>query len=323
MASVAVIAPSNTMADLPKALRANGVKRLGAMGYDVCFGRNANLRAFHTAGSLSERLEDFRGAISDPDVTVILPVFGGYNANQLLPHIDYSKLAKFRKTIVGFSDTTALLIAIHKFAGTPAIHGPSFSVLCDPNAFDYTCHGFQCVLKQEQVTYKSPVLVADDAWYKKKDFGPREMRRFKGWNIYRRGEARGPLIGGNLDTLSSLAGTQFFPNMKGCVLFLEDATGANPAVFHRQMTQLQQMGVFNEIKGLLLGIPPRGSPLSSKGILCYILNDVLGEVSYPVLLDVNCSHTDPMMSLPLGATAYLVAGDSPCLHIEAYPELRQ
>lgn len=311
---ITIIAPANSMADMRPDLVAMGVARLRDAGYTVSFGQSVNERHYYLAGTLEQRLSDLHAAFADPN-GIILPVFGGYNCNQLLPYLDYDQIRTANKTIIGYSDITALLVAIATYAGTPTIHGPTFSVLCDPNLFEYTWTSFRAALCGEHMELRSPAFVADDIWYRKPGFGPRETRPFGGWKIYCKGEAEGPLIGGNLDTLTSLAGTRFFPETEGCLLFLEDTSGAAPGLFHRQLTQLRQIGALEPIAGLIIGLMPGGSALDDASMMTCILDDVLLGLRYPVVYDVNCSHVDPMLSLPLRAPATLIADGAPRLEV--------
>lgn len=301
-----MIAPANTMADVSPALRQIGRRNLEALGYQVRIGANVDRRHFHTAGTLEERLADLRTALLDPEVLAVMPVFGGYNCNQLLPHLDYDLIRRSNKVFIGYSDVTALLLAVGKLAGVPAIHGPSFASLCDPNLFDYTRDGLAAVLSGNEVRYRSPHSTADDAWYMKEGHGPRDMRPFDGWKVYRPGTAEGPIAGGNLETLCALAGTPYFPDLDGHLLFVEDTSGTSPGAFHRGLTQLGQMGVLERIRGLVIGKSPSGTRLDDPACLHAILDDVLRAAPpYPVLHDVSCSHVDPMMSIALFREASL------------------
>ncbi len=313
--TIAVIAPSNSMADLPEPLRAIGRRRLGGMGYDVVVGAHADRRHFHTAGTALERAEDLHRAFEDPRVDVVLPVFGGYNANQLLDRLDFDRLAASRATLVGYSDTTVLLAAIGGLAVARVVHGPAFATFCDPNLPAYTADGWRRVLAGERVRFTSPDAIADDRWYLRDGYGPRELRPFDGWKVFREGEATGPVVGGNLESLCALAGTRYFPATAGCLLLLEDATGASPGAVHRALTQLAQLGALDELVGLLVGVLPHDAALDG-ACLRAILDDVVGPGTgrtYPVVYDVTCSHVDPMASVPLFEPAHLTTSPEPCL----------
>jgi muramoyltetrapeptide carboxypeptidase len=300
------------MAVVPSHLRNVGIANFDRLGYDVIFGEHVDRQYFHTAGTVDERVRDLLAALADDSVVAIMPVFGGYNSNQLLDYLDYEGARQRMKQFIGFSDNTALLLGLHHAGAARCFHGPSFSVFCDPGLFEYTVNGFVGTLSGGEMTYTSPKVLADDPWWLKPGFGPRETRPCTGWSVYRSGEAVGPIIGGNLETLCALAGTRYFPRFERHILFLEDARGDNPAAFHRGMTQLMQAGVFARIAGLILGVVPHNTPLSRPEHMTAILDDVLRHApSFPVLFDVNCSHVDPMMTIPLGSFSRLRADVSP------------
>lgn len=306
------------MADLRESVRQYGKDRLRTAGYLTCFGRHVDARHFHTAGTVDERLADIENAIDDPSVEIVMPAYGGYNSNQLLPLLDYRRIGESGKTFVGFSDVTALLLAIGSRSGTPVVHGPSFAVLCDPDLSDYTWEHLQQILRGESVVYRSPAQCADDPWYLSVVPGKRDWYPAQGWWVHRSGVARAPLAGGNLETLCALAGTPFFPSLDGHLLFVEDATGSSPGAFHRDLTHLQQLGVFSRTSGLIVGAMPRGTSIG-RDALAGILADVLRDAptAYPVVCNVNCSHVDPIMSLPLFRDAVLTAGDDVTLEVTA------
>jgi muramoyltetrapeptide carboxypeptidase len=316
--TIVVVAPANTMADLPPALRDIGRQNLAALGFTVKFSSHVDARHFHLGGTPEQRLADLNEAFGDPAADVVMAAFGGYNSNQLLHRIDYAGMAAGGKTLVGFSDVTGLLLAVGPRAHVPVVHGPSFSTFCDPGLMSYTANGLQGVLGAGQVTYRSPCQTADDLWYRKEGYGPRELSRFEGWKVVRDGVVTAPVVGGNLETLCALAGTRYFPEVQNHLFFIEDAAGTNVGSFHRGLTQLAQMGVFERIAGLMVGLPPRQSQLADHQLMKMILEDVLADAPrYPVIIDVNCSHVDPMMSIPLFAPATLDASAEPTLTVAA------
>jgi muramoyltetrapeptide carboxypeptidase len=317
--TIAIIAPSNSMAYLAPPLRTIGVRALESLGYRVRLAPNVDASGLHGAASVAERLADIAWAVREPDVELVMAVYGGYNSNQLLDRIDYEAIAASGKAFIGYSDVTSLLVAIGSCAHAPVIHGPAFASFCDPNLFPYTRDGFAAVMAGDRVTYRTPEASASDQWYTKPGFGPREIEPFVPWGIYRAGEASGVLVGGNLETLLALAGTPYFPETQGGILFLEDATGDKPAAFHRSMTQLAQIGIFRGLRGMMIGKAPFGSSLATPGVVTAILDEVLEGTHCPVLYDVACSHVDPMMTLPLFREATITTFPEPTVVVHMRP----
>lgn len=310
MKEFTVVATANTMADLPDALRQIGQERLQKLGYNTRFSEHADNRAFHTAGSLDDRVTDFHKAAFDPTIDGLLSVYGGYNSSQLLDRLDYGELKKKPKSYIGYSDFTAILNALTAQGVSQAYHGPAFASFCDPNMYEYSWQNFDKVLQGQSITYECNRFFANDLWYLKPEFGPREEHSLPEWRVFREGEVAGPIFGGNLETFTKLIGTPWLPKLGKAILFLEDMTGNNPGAFHREMTQLKQVGILEQIGGLIIGKFPHDSKLDNFDHLSYILEDVLEDTDIPVLCDVLCSHVDPMMTIPLGQLAHLKAHES-------------
>lgn len=319
MKHIRVIATANTMADLTPALREIGEARMRSLGFTVSYADHADAKLFHTAGSLSDRIKDFHAAATHPQVDVILSVFGGYNSNQLLDEIDYSQVIASGKPVIGYSDFSAILNALAAKGSTTSYHGPSFASFCDPAMEPFAHDNFARVLAGESVTYKCPGSFANDLWFLKAGYGPREPHECKEWRVYRAGEARGLIFGGNLETLCKLVGTPYLPDLTDSILFIEDVSGNNPGAFHRELTQLRQAGVFDKIRGLIIGKFPFGSKLDNFEQLSYVLDDVLRGKHMPVLCDVFCSHVDPMMTIPLGRHAHMNAGAAASVTVNLQP----
>jgi muramoyltetrapeptide carboxypeptidase len=114
-------------------------------------------------------------------------------------------------------------------------------------------------------------------------------------------------VGGNIGTLLLLAGTAYWPSMKNKILFIEDDEAENTKTLDRFFTQLRHMGVFDQIKGLVVGRFPRCVGLTEDDSLEMILKDALRGYKIPVITEFDMGHTDPIMTIPLGAKVQLDA----------------
>lgn len=306
--TISVIAPANSMSSMPRRLIQMGVRRLKALGYGVEFGRNTLNKGVHGVDHLENRLTDFHRALENPRTAGIMAVFGGYNSSSLLDQLDYRKVVSARKLIIGYSDITALLNGIHKKTGLKTLHGVSFANFCDPNMFEATIQSFLSILAGESgIELTAPPMSADDAWYLKNEFGPRDPYRHPGWIAVRQGHASGKMVGGNLETLLALAGTPYFPEFKDHLLLIENGEKTTPGEFVRQMTQLGQMGVLSSIRGLIVGQFPRSSCLSRSDIAKVIVDRMTRRFGYPCIINANFSHVDPIYSIPIGARTEIQA----------------
>lgn len=312
--TIRIIAPSTSLATVHPDVRAVGAARLEQLGFRVEFGANVEHVALHRTASVAARLADLEAAIDDPAVDIVMAAQGGSNANQLLPRIDYARARRTRKIFVGYSDISALLSALGGHAGAEVVHGPNFIDLCNPILPDYTALGLVACLSGRSVRYASPAATATELWSHHDRSEPPGFVLFDGWKVHRPGRASAEIVGGNLVTLAALAGTPWFPATRGRILVLEDALGEGASVIHRELTHFAQLGVLDELAGLVIGMVPPGVALTRPGMLRAILTDVLPPgTEYPVVTDVSCSHVSPMISIPLFRPARLDLEGPPCL----------
>ena len=181
---------------------------LTALGFKVKEAPHARARYGHMAGTPEERASDIHTLFADPGVHGLLAITGGSGANRVLPLLDYSLIGRHPKFLGGFSDLTALISAVHVKTGLVTFHSPLGR--SDWNTFS-TEHFKALVMQPEPHTLCNAAHRADNA-----AAAPGRITTLRG------GRARGPLLGGNLAVLTSLAGTPYLPNMDGAILFLED-----------------------------------------------------------------------------------------------------
>jgi muramoyltetrapeptide carboxypeptidase len=124
----------------------------------------------------------------------------------------------------------------------------------------------------------------------------------------REGNAEGPVVAGNLTTLLAVAGTRFWPRLDGALLCLEDDDTADVAILDRMLTQLRQLGAFEQVAGLAFGRFMRASDLGPGSPLDEVILDTTRGFDLPVAVDLDFGHTDPMFCLPWGVPARLEAG---------------
>ncbi len=120
----------------------------------------------------------------------------------------------------------------------------------------------------------------------------------------REGVAGGRLVGGHLGTLLLLAGTEYWPDMDGAILFVEsDEEDGPPINILRQFRQLRHLRVFDEIEALLIGRIPGCVGLKGDLSLSLLIEEVLEDVEVPVVAGLDFGHTNPIMTLPVGVAA--------------------
>ena len=261
------------------------------------FGRNVRRRDGYLAGTVEHRLEDLHGMFADPEVKAVFAVRGGYGSGHLLDRIDYDLIRRNPKIFAGYSDITAMHLAIHKRTGLVTFHSP-----VPMSAFsEYTVEYYKRALFQTK-----PLGVLRNP-AESNPLRPRHRIR-----TIRAGKARGPLIGGNLSLVIATMGTPFEIETRGRILFLED-TGEQPYQIDRMLTNLRLAGKLRAAAGIVWGEcsecgsrdykPSFASTLS----LGEVLDDILGSAGVPVFSGLTIGHTSDQLTLPLGVLASMDA----------------
>lgn len=302
---IAVATPSGPVCTSGRLAR--GVSALRRLGFDVIVGPQAYTDdpCKRTPEARSEELNSF---FRDTSIRAVITTIGGHTCNTVLPHLDYAALRQQPKIICGYSDITALLLACHTRAGIVTFHGPTLlaEVAEFPAMHDYTRSSFLRVVGRATA---AGALKAAKAWtdeflaWEIDDDRPRMMQPSAGWLWFGHGYVRGPLVGGNLETISAMAGTPYLPDFGGAILFLETASG-NPELVERSLAHLDMADVFSGIAAVLFGRPFRTDD-SSAGQMSMLLQRWFPDRGIPLVTNIDLGHTDPMLTLPIGVNASL------------------
>jgi muramoyltetrapeptide carboxypeptidase len=271
---------------------------------------NSGLASGWVAGSAQERVEDIHAAFSDDKVKVVLCAIGGNHSNQLLPHLDYDLIAARPKIFQGYSDVTVLHWALMKHAGLRTLYGPALvAELAEyPAVFEFTATYLRAAwFEGAPIRWGTAPQWTDEFldWHKRADLErPRRLAAGSGWMWIRPGMAEGPLLGGCLETICwHLKGSTEWLDLRGAILFLETSEEApSPAHVDGYLTDLENLGTLSQIAALVVGRPYGYSP-EQKDRLWEVIANRTESVSIPILADVDLGHTDPMITVPLGARA--------------------
>lgn len=279
--AVAVVAPASPA---PRAAVERGIARLEAWGLRVVRGRHLSTRRGYLAASDAERAADLAAALADPAVRAVFCVRGGYGTPRLLDRLDYAALAPHPKIVVGYSDVTALLLALHRRAGWVVFHGPMVaSDLGAETPSAETLEGLRRAL-----------------------FEPAPLGRVAQPSglpppvVIRPGAAAGRLTGGNLSLVAATLGTPYEIRTRGRILFLEDV-GEAPYRVDRLLTHLGNAGRLDGVAGVAYGELESG--------VREVLEDRLGGLGVPVLAGLAIGHGRHKATLPLGVRATLDASE--------------
>jgi muramoyltetrapeptide carboxypeptidase len=248
---------------------------------------------------VGERLDDLHAMFRDADVRAVFCIRGGYGAMQLLDRIDYDLIRRHPKVFLGYSDITALHLAIHRHAALVTFHGP----IVLSSFTDYTQQSF----RQALFDTRPPGKLTNPP-----EHNP--LRPAHPLRTIRPGTATGPLVGGNLSLVTALMGTPYEIETRGRVLFLED-TGEEPYRIDRMLTQLRLAGKLDQAAAIVFGecsdCGPRDYQPSNAWDLTLgeVLDNILGATRVPVFTGLTFGHTSDQLTLPLGVQATLNADE--------------
>jgi muramoyltetrapeptide carboxypeptidase len=293
--TVGLITPSSYVSDPDRLALAERTARY--FGLVPKFGKNVRKRDGYLGGGIEDRVEDLHAMFRDPEVKAVFAIRGGYGAAQLLDAIDYDLIRSHPKIFLGYSDITALHLAIQKRAGLVTFHGPITLSRFTP----YTQTYFRKALFETEPLGRITNPPDSDP------LRPAHILR-----TVRPGRARGPLIGGNLTLISTTMGTPYEIETSGRILFLEDVD-EQPYSIDRMLTQLRLAGKLSGASGIIFGecqdCRPRDFKPSYESTLSVgeVVDQILGRLRIPVLSGLTIGHTDDQLTLPLGVTAELDA----------------
>lgn len=260
------------------------VQQIESWGFKTKAGNTVGKKDFIYGGTDADRLADFQQMLDDPDVKAILCARGGYGAVHLIDQLDFSPLLRNPKWIIGFSDITVLLCHIHSNLHIASIH----SKMCNSFPDDWT--------KAEAVQIASILSIRRALSGEKMQYtAPARPQN-------RPGSTEGQLVGGNLKTIESLAGTLSDIDTAGKILFVED-TGEYLYSIDRMFWHLQRTGKLDRLAGLVVGgfkIKP-DDPGEEFGRTLYdIVTERIKAFTYPVCFDFPVGHQKENYALKYG-----------------------
>lgn len=278
--TIAIISPSSST---DTTTINGGIRTLESWGYHCVVGPNA-LNDYHGfAGTIDERLSDLLWALREPSVKAVMCSRGGDGAAHLLARLSLDTLRQYPKTIIGFSDVTALLCAEAR-AGVKGIHGSMCWALKTYEGNDTISQTLRRMLQGELPTYR----VAPH---------PLDIK----------GRAEGIVVGGNLSVYNDLAGSDFDPLLlDDIILFMED-TGEGMSKVDRMLHNLEIRGLLPHLRGIIVGqFNKYKHPENGFQDMYQMLHEYMKHYGIPVCFDFPVGHAH-LRNFPLltGARATL------------------
>lgn len=268
---------------------ATTVAALEGWGLKVRLGEHAAGRHLFFAGTDEQRLADLNAALRDPEVRGVFCLRGGYGMQRIVDRVDFEAVRDDPKVVIGFSDITALHLALWREAGLVTVHGPT------AGQFERGAASITVRAARRAVTQAEPVTVAAD---------PEEPT----YGVRVEGVAEGTLLGGNLVMLATTIGTRHALATDGAILLLEDV-GEEPYRIDRMLVHLRRAGWFDGVRGIALGQftncvdrNPHYPPVVD------VLREQLTGLGVPVLGGLPIGHGDEQVAVGLGVHARLDTG---------------
>jgi muramoyltetrapeptide carboxypeptidase len=282
---VGIIAPAS---NVNKDLLESGCARLRQLGYEPVYSQGILERDLYFAGTLERRVRELEEMLEREDIRALICARGGYGSNYLLERIDFEKFVQHPKILVGYSDNTSLLTAIHDRSGLITFHGPMVT------------KDFAGIDGVELSSWSNAFQGASN------------------WNIstegvetLQPGHAQGRIYGGCLSLLVASLGTSFEIQTGETLLFLEDIA-AKPYQIDRMLTQLRLAGKLRRVRGIIFGemldcVQPGGQDYTLQQVVVRALKGM----DVPIVYGLKSGHVSGSnITLPLGVQAELIANSS-------------
>ena len=237
---------------------------------DTLYAKEYNL----FSGTGEEKARALEKLFLDKDIKMIFDISGGDLANEVLDFLDFNLIKENPKPFFGYSDLTVLLNAIYS--------------QCDITTYNYQLRNLVGKFKEEQMqNFKASFIEG------KEDIFNLDYKWINGSHL------EGIVVGGNIRCLLKLAGTKYMPDFKDKILFLESFSG-NSAKMVTYITQNKNLGVFNEVKGIILGEFTEMEREDLKPDIVEILKRVIGEINIPILKTSDLGHGADAKCIPIG-----------------------
>ncbi len=255
-----------------------GKKLIEEMGFKIKEGKTIEKIRWWMAGTPKEVADDINSMFADKEVKAIIAQTGGYSAISVLEHLDYELITHNPKPFIGMSDMTAYHLAIFTKTGMVGFH------------MDDLLHfNTEFFLK---------FLTKTDS--------PGIIKPLSEWEEWKKGKTEGHLMGGLLERISMLSGTQYFPKIEdfdGSIFFWEQI-GGDITDIYQYLYQLKNMGVLDKISGMLIGkikyIKPTREQEVVEPTVKEMILDILKDYNFPIMANLDFGHFTVNIPMPIG-----------------------
>lgn len=272
------------------------------VGIDIFLGDLWNKKDHYVSGTITNRAKEFNDLLNKSNI--LMSMIGGYNSSSILSFIDYQKIEKDKIKIVGFSDTTAILLAVYKKTNIPTYYGPAFlpSFLENNYIKEWNFNLFKdIIIDNKNIELFNPDFYTDDRidWSLSNTEEYAKVMKKNKVLSFNPAIIEGRLIGGNLNTMVSIYNTEFMPEIiEGDILFIEDSYKRADEC-ERNFAFLKNSKILEKISGLIIGkcehFDNQGANITYHELLLKFIDRKI-----PIIANYDCSHTLPMNILKIG-----------------------
>ncbi|WP_252504358.1 S66 peptidase family protein [Sporosarcina sp. Marseille-Q4943] len=302
--TIGIFTPSSPATVTAKQRYERGKRYLLEKGFQIKEGSLTGKKDFYRSGTPRERAEELNRLLRDPDVKLIMSTIGGTNSNSMLPYIDYEAFKRNPKIVVGYSDATAVLLALYAKTGIPVFYGPalipSFGEF-PPLVHDTYEYFSNLFITDTPLPYSAPLPEkwSDEAsnWLEK----TKEKTLYDNqWISVNSGVAEGRLIGGNVNAMYGFIGTEYFPDIQESDILLIEDCAKTTSIVEKNFAMLKLHGVFDKVGAILLGKHEQYDDMGTGRLPYEVLLEQLDGLTIPIIADFDCAHTHPMHAMPIG-----------------------
>ncbi|MDM1295141.1 LD-carboxypeptidase [Sphingobacterium sp. N143] len=258
-----------------------------ALGFKVKEGDHIRDRYGNLAGTDQQRIADIHQMFADKTVKAIVCIRGGSGTSRLLDRLDYKMIAQNPKVLLGYSDITALILALYAKTGLVSFHGAvGISTWSTKLAAAFK----RQFIDNEPVVFENP-----------KSKGDQIVQTKDRVTTIHPGIAEGILLGGNMTVLTGLCGSPYLPDFKDKILFIEEVD-EDMGRMDRMFCQLKNAGVLAAIKGFVFGKCTNCKPSGGYGsmTLDQLFNDYIKPLEIPAYTGAIIGHIADQFILPVG-----------------------
>ena len=286
-----------------------GVSCLESLGFKIKLGKYVSTQNGLTSATAMERASDINGFFADKDVSLLMASIGGDYSAEILQFLDWELIQANKKGLIGYSDITILLLAIGIKAQQVVYYGPT--LMTEFSEYPVPPHmseeAFLKVFDEDRILEISPCSALLD---KGSDWALPPIERTSSSQVFqktiRSGCVTGIVMGGCIEALERIRGTEYFPNFKNAIFIMETVDEEfDEKKWRAIVTDYANMGIFGNVEGIVIGQKMWNEDEVNR--LAVMLLEATKEKEIPIAYGLPFGHISPIATIPLFAKATLDA----------------